>query len=1225
MILKNLGKVGITPRKAWSASVADYEYLDTVTDSGNLYMVVFNGFVPAGTPVTNTNYYELQASKGDIGWTAMTTVVADGARRVRQLTDYIGGTGVKPTANIGNYLGLGGYVPLIADAVDFSGPIGPTGNAVVPTWAAQVYATGAQVTWAGTNWTLGSPASAADIPGVSSKWVDQLSAKANQAELYDKSVYRLSDNVDTIILPGTTTGYIAAGGGFSASANYNVTDYAPILPQDIILYKATVAAATVKAVTLYSEDKLTTLILLDQSPNNVLQALLVPEGVWKYYRACGLITSSPTYGIRRPVLRIGSLPKITPYASQVSLNSVKAASGVATLEGIMGNSAFIPSSYVDTLVMNRNKRALGSGRLKTIQYVTPGDAGMLEVNVLRYNATSTNYDVVSTNRMTLPVSSAGVLNTLDLLPYEILCVKGDAVSARIYGGSKLGVMAVAAGKTGYGGNITSSTSFTKDAVEVSASERAACFDVIYDYELSTLTVDVDGLKTRVTTIEQNGSGGGVEAWTAKAYLTGKRVNYQGKDWTSTAAATATDIPGTASMWASSLSYYDNKIAAIPKGDKGDPGTIGMSIQGNPGPKGEPGTKGADAVVINQPGTVVTTVAVTGDWNDLVNKRFGAIINAKEFGVISDTGVDQAAKINEVISFAETNGFSAVYFPKGVYSVKSEIVAKNGVDLIGAGEDLTKITNVGAVYTNFAHNAVIYGEGTKDLVGTLSTNYPKFSGKTFVLDRSFTVKSGDVLCFTDSTPYSYDPITGRDYYAEGEFMTVREDVTASNTLLVESMNYGNYINAANTNVYKMNFLKCNISDLTVEGFSFPSAQYDKKTQGVAFMNAGNMRIKDVKVIGPNYICLNLTNCFNVKMDGIRNKKFSPTPSSNVASGVTSYGISMAGCQSCHVSNSEIFGYRHAIAITGGGNTLMVNRFNTVTTSKLSSQITWAMDFHGNSEYNYVRDCPLIEGVGVGGRFNHFHSNRIVNGFDYSAITFRELSSMNFDFIDNDIDVFGDGTQSGVMLSYVQAADGFQGGTFNFIGNRIREYKQVLAINIISFNLVTNFPALNQTINVKRNTFEFMNRAATNFTPTINIGGITNANSFKEVDFSYNTILGYDATIYRAREVTAIGNIIKDVYTDFPLDIQYADRVVLSGNKIFDFGKIAVGTPAATNIGIKATNITDLYFNNNDIVSRYGVALRPFAFVTITNLYKGLNALVPAGTSLSQAITTTIPYA
>ena len=60
------------------------------------------------------------------GWSAEAAIVSDGARRVVQIVDWFGGTGDKP--DTGQYVGSGGFVTDIAQAVDIRGEEGEQGQ-----------------------------------------------------------------------------------------------------------------------------------------------------------------------------------------------------------------------------------------------------------------------------------------------------------------------------------------------------------------------------------------------------------------------------------------------------------------------------------------------------------------------------------------------------------------------------------------------------------------------------------------------------------------------------------------------------------------------------------------------------------------------------------------------------------------------------------------------------------------------------------------------------------------------------------------------------------------------------------------------------------------------------------------------------------------------------------------------------------------------------------------
>lgn len=82
----------------------------------------------SGEPTWN-DLISLSAISGDDGtngWTPVPAGVVDGTRVVIQVTDWVGGTGAKPT--IGLYVGPTGFVASIVDAVDVRGPVGADGD-----------------------------------------------------------------------------------------------------------------------------------------------------------------------------------------------------------------------------------------------------------------------------------------------------------------------------------------------------------------------------------------------------------------------------------------------------------------------------------------------------------------------------------------------------------------------------------------------------------------------------------------------------------------------------------------------------------------------------------------------------------------------------------------------------------------------------------------------------------------------------------------------------------------------------------------------------------------------------------------------------------------------------------------------------------------------------------------------------------------------------------------
>jgi microcystin-dependent protein len=75
-----------------------------------------------GTEITTESM-----SRGYAGWSPNFAIVSDSARRVLQLTSWIGGEGDAPTTGVGQYLGPSGFTSTIGDATDIRGPQGASG------------------------------------------------------------------------------------------------------------------------------------------------------------------------------------------------------------------------------------------------------------------------------------------------------------------------------------------------------------------------------------------------------------------------------------------------------------------------------------------------------------------------------------------------------------------------------------------------------------------------------------------------------------------------------------------------------------------------------------------------------------------------------------------------------------------------------------------------------------------------------------------------------------------------------------------------------------------------------------------------------------------------------------------------------------------------------------------------------------------------------------------
>ncbi|GGF24255.1 hypothetical protein GCM10011321_14530 [Youhaiella tibetensis] len=95
------------------------------------YTMGTGGAADWGTPAYLTGSKGDQGDPGDKGWSPKLVGVSDGERRVLMLDSYVGGAGVPPTANVGEYLKADGtFTADIAEAENYRGPPG-TGNGTV--------------------------------------------------------------------------------------------------------------------------------------------------------------------------------------------------------------------------------------------------------------------------------------------------------------------------------------------------------------------------------------------------------------------------------------------------------------------------------------------------------------------------------------------------------------------------------------------------------------------------------------------------------------------------------------------------------------------------------------------------------------------------------------------------------------------------------------------------------------------------------------------------------------------------------------------------------------------------------------------------------------------------------------------------------------------------------------------------------------------------------------
>ena len=169
-----LAKIGLTPQGAFNASNAPYEYLDTVTDNGKVYLSKKDN---NNDPLTNTLSWEIWVESGEDG------VDGTNAQSFIYKDDIDNYAGLPSAGNSVNdayynlsdkklYVFNGTSFPADGNGIILKGEDGANGTAEIPDWVAGNYAEKSLVIKDNSIWRVadGQTAGVGDVPGVSDKW-----------------------------------------------------------------------------------------------------------------------------------------------------------------------------------------------------------------------------------------------------------------------------------------------------------------------------------------------------------------------------------------------------------------------------------------------------------------------------------------------------------------------------------------------------------------------------------------------------------------------------------------------------------------------------------------------------------------------------------------------------------------------------------------------------------------------------------------------------------------------------------------------------------------------------------------------------------------------------------------------------------------------------------------------------------------------------------------------
>ena len=322
-----------------------------------------------------------------------------------------------------------------------------------------------------------------------------------------------------------------------------------------------------------------------------------------------------------------------------------------------------------------------------------------------------------------------------------------------------------------------------------------------------------------------------------------------------------------------------------------------------------------------------------------------------FGAKGDLSVDISSilnNLNGILGNSDKESCKSLYIPSGEYRCDSGVVFINDINIYGDGFDSI---------LNFENKPA--GIEDIEIDGSEGEDLPSLQNDVFRGDTTITFSSspnlvvGDVFSIHDPRTGSFLP--SRDYYKEGEFLTVQE--INGNTVTVTDNIYGNYAVENNIIIKKINFVTASIKDLYIKSNS--SLEIGELPIKVNY--GRHCLIQHIKARGSSHGHIGYYNCFQSNINNCFIDYESKVTGLN-------YGIIIASCQSIVVSNCNLKTTRHAIT-TGASNSDygIVNRDILIEGCVLDNYgHVNSADFHGNIEFGTYKNCIINNGVHIAGK-------------------------------------------------------------------------------------------------------------------------------------------------------------------------------------------------------------------------------------------------------------------
>jgi len=419
---------------------------------------------------------------------------------------------------------------------------------------------------------------------------------------------------------------------------------------------------------------------------------------------------------------------------------------------------------------------------------------------------------------------------------------------------------------------------------------------------------------------------------------------------------------------------------------------------------EGSTANSSAVDYNQGGT--------GAVDRTVKAKLQETVSVKDFGAVGDGVTDDTAAIQAALD----SGKKRIHMPEGTYKVTDRIAVPDGVSLTGAGKDITIIDGSSTQPSSFHSHATNISMGKDDVANSWSA-LPALASDIAEGDilvefaSAHGLVKGDKFRLEDDTTSSLSGY--RTYYQKGAVYQV--DLVDDSTTVRVTMPHKYGMTVANTDCYKYTDNGgCNLSDLTLLAYSDQAVL----TVGVKMAGQSHASVRNVKVQGPHYIGINVTEgCYDVVVDSCTVLGLPDTAPNDES---LQYGIKPGCSTNIRITNNYTTAGRHGVDGGAGGSTV-IGTTNDVIVSNNYTYSLWrsSLSVHGD-----CLDWVFTNNIGTGFALRgggHIFSNNIVKVREdtegensYMCVSVSELYNPNNTITNNRFVGYDNGDQRGAII-------------------------------------------------------------------------------------------------------------------------------------------------------------------------------------------------------------------